>query len=86
MTTKVFFTFYYEQDLWRAQIVRRAWLNRGGEALGFWDEAVWQQARNNEQHLDLIDQAIHDAEVTAVLITQGTSDQEYVRYAVRQTY
>lgn len=86
MATKVFFTFHYEQDLWRARVVQQAWIRQGGEALGFWDEATWRQSRSGEQHLEMIDRAIQEADVTAVLITQGTSDQGYVQYAVRKSH
>jgi hypothetical protein len=86
MAIKVFFTFHYEQELWRARIIRQAWIDQGGQALGFWDEAAWQRARSSERHLALIDQAVHDAEVTAVLITRGTSDQGYIQYAVCKSH
>jgi len=83
---RVFFIFHYEKELWRAQIVKQTWLSQGGEALDFWDKATWHQARSNERHLELIDTAIDNAHVTAVLIAQGTSDQGYVQYAVRKSH
>lgn len=86
MAINVFFTFHYEQDLWRARVIQQAWLRQGGEALGFWDEPTWQRARSSERHLELIDEAVTDAAVTVVLVTQGTSDQGYVQYAVRKSH
>jgi hypothetical protein len=86
MDTPVFFVFDYEQDLCRAQLVRKAWENQGGKALGCWDAASWTKTKGDGQHFRWIDEMVAAASVTVVLVSEVTSQQEYVRYAVRRSH
>jgi hypothetical protein len=46
MARRVFFSFHYERDIWRASIVRNSWLTKKDrEAAGFWDAAAWEEVK-----------------------------------------
>jgi len=45
MVRRVFFSFHYERDIWRANIVRNSWVTKPDrEAAGFVDATVWEKA------------------------------------------
>ena len=37
MARRVFFSFHYKNDVWRANQVRNSWVTQGKEAAGFID-------------------------------------------------
>ena len=41
MARRVFFSFHYERDIWRANVVRNSWLTKDREAAGFFDASLW---------------------------------------------
>jgi len=44
MARRVFFSFHYEKDIWRASQVRNSWVMKPDrEAAGFWDAASWRK-------------------------------------------
>ena len=45
MARRVFFSFHYERDIWRVNVVRNSWLTKGREAAGFWDASLWEEAK-----------------------------------------
>jgi hypothetical protein len=52
MPRRVFFSFHYERDLWRAGQVRNSWVTKPDrEAAGFWDAAAWEEVKKKgEEH------------------------------------
>jgi len=46
MARRVFFSFEYEQDVWRANVVRNSWVTQGKEAAGFIDAAAFENLKN----------------------------------------
>lgn len=84
---KVFFTFDYENDFFRANVVRNAWVSRYGQAEGFWEDDVCQKLKqNDESYIDpIISQTIEKSAATIVLIGTKTSELNYVRYAICQS-
>lgn len=43
MARRVFFSFHYERDAWRAAQVRNSWVTKPDrEAAGFWDAVAWE--------------------------------------------
>lgn len=44
MARKFFFSFHYENDVWRGNIVRNSWLTKGNSA-GFIDSATFEEVR-----------------------------------------
>lgn len=87
MTPRVFFTFHYEQDFWRATQVRDVWVRQGGEALGIWEPPIWHEVVSGKvSPVTLIDQALAQADVTAALISGSVSSQDYVQYAIKESH
>lgn len=42
----VFFSFHYANDVFRANVVRNAWIGAGGqEPAGYRDRSMWEAAR-----------------------------------------
>lgn len=87
MARRAFFSFHYERDIWRANVVRNSWVTQGREAAGFWDASLWEEAKKKGD--DAIKKMIRDAlvntSVTAVLIGTETANRKYVLYEIEQS-
>lgn len=88
MARRVFFSFHYERDIWRANIVRNSWVTQEREDAGFWDAGLWERAkrRGDEAVRTMIDNALIGTSVTAVLIGAETSNRKWVRYEIIKSY
>lgn len=89
MARRVFFSFHYERDVWRANVVRNSWMTHPHrEAAGFWDASLWERARLTGRRAvrRMIDAGLRGTSVTAVLIGAETSLREYVQYEISQSY
>lgn len=87
---RVFFSFHYQQDIWRANQVRNSWRfknENSREAEGFFDGSIWENARrtNDESLKSLIRDGISNTSVTAVLIGSATSERRWVRYEIARS-
>lgn len=88
MARSVFFSFHYERDIWRANVVRNSWVTKPDrEAAGFWDASLWEETKKkgDEAIRRLIDQGLEDTSVTAVLIGAETASREWVRYEIEKS-
>jgi len=86
---RVFFSFHYERDIWRANVVRNSWVTKPDrEAAGFWDKSLWEEAKKtgDEAIKRMIDKGLENTSVTVVLIGAETSGREWVRYEIVQSY
>lgn len=89
MARRVFFSFHYERDIWRASQVRNSWVTKPDrEAAGFWDAASWEEVKKKGEEAvkRWIDKQLEGTSVTIVLIGAETSEREYVRYEIIQSY
>jgi hypothetical protein len=89
MPRRVFFSFHYERDAWRAGIVRNSWVTKPDrEAAGFWDAADWEQVKSKGEDAvkNWINRQLEGTSVTVVLIGSETSEREYVVYELKQSY
>src|SRR5437762_2848346 len=89
MARRVFFSFHYEADAWRAAQVRNSWITKPDrEAAGFWDAAQWQAVRTQGDTAikRWIDNQLNGTSVTAVLIGAQTAEREYVQYEIIQSH
>ncbi|HYB61421.1 MAG TPA: TIR domain-containing protein [Methylomirabilota bacterium] len=85
MARRVFFSFHYERDIWRASQVRNSWVAKPDrETAGFWDSASWEEVkRQGETRVkQWIDRQLSGTTVTAVLIGAQTSQRPYVGYEI----
>lgn len=89
MARRVFFSFHYERDVWRAGVVRNSWVSKPNrEVAGFWDAATWEEVKKkgDEAIKKWIDKQLEGTSVTAVLIGTETSTRKYVEYEIIQSY
>ena len=87
MARKVFFSFHYQRDLWRANVVRNSGVIEGVAAAGFHNTSLWEEARKNgdESVKRLIDKSLEGTSVTVVLIGAETNNRKYVSYEIQKS-
>lgn len=89
MARKVFFSFHYENDIWRANVVRNSWVTKPNtETAGFIDAAAFEQVKRGGDNAikKWIDDQLTGTTVTAVLIGSDTSNREYVKYELEKSW
>jgi hypothetical protein len=88
MVRKVFFSFHYERDIWRAGQVRNSWVTKDREANTFLDAASWEslKKKGDDAVKRWIDEQLVGTSVTVVLIGKETSTREFVRYEIKKSY
>jgi hypothetical protein len=87
MARRVFFSFHYERDIWRANVVRNSWVTQDRVASGFFDASLWEEAKKKGDAAvkAMIDDALRNTSVTAVLIGAETASRTYVKYEIDQS-
>jgi hypothetical protein len=88
MARRVFFSFHYERDIWRASQVRNSWVTKGnGELAGFWDGASWEEVKRSGEDAvkRWIRKQLELTSVTVVLIGTETASRRYVQYEIEQS-
>lgn len=88
MARRVFFSFHYERDIWRASIVRNSWVTKSDrKAAGFFDASIWEEAKKKGDAAikKMIDDALVGTSVTAVLVGKQTAYRDYVKYEIEQS-
>ena len=85
---KVFFSFHYENDVWRSSIVRNSDVTKNIDDSGFIDKAEWEKIEKTGEKAirDWIDENMKGTSVTVVLIGTETSSRPWVRYEVKKSY
>lgn len=88
MSRRVFFSFHYENDVWRANQVRNSWVTQGKEAAGFVDAAEFERVeKGGEEAIKRwINAQLDGTSVTVVLIGSETSKRQYVKYEIQRSY
>lgn len=79
---KAFFSFYYDEDSWRAQMIRNMGKVTGNEIL---EPNDWEQVkRNGKQAIEnWIKKQINASDVVIVLIGTNTYKREWVLYEIQ---
>lgn len=87
MARHTFFSFHYERDIWRANVVRNSWVTQDRKSAGFFDASLWEEAKKKGDAAikKMIDDALVGTSVTAVLIGQETSTRTYVKYEIEKS-
>ncbi len=67
----VFFSFHYQRDVWRANMVRNSGAVIGEAAAGFRDASLWEEAKRKGDKAikDLIDEGLKGTTITVVLMS-----------------
>lgn len=84
MPRRVFFSFHYQNDVWRVNVIRNAHIVEGTAAAGFQDASLWEEAKRKGDSAikALIDRGLEGTTVTAVLIGSQTASRTYVKYEI----
>jgi len=84
---RVFFSFEYNHDVWRANVVRNSWVTQGKEAAGFLDAAELEQVKAGGDWAikKWIREQLHNTSVTVVLVGSHTCKSVYVKYEIAQS-
>jgi len=87
MARRVFFSFHFENDIWRANQVRNCNVVAGPDVAGFFDHSEYEGAkRKGEEEIKrLIRSKLTGTTVTVVLIGSETASRPYVQYEIQQS-
>lgn len=88
MTRKIFFSFHYERDAWRAGQVRNSNLLLRDNVQGFVDAVAWEEIRRKGDIAiqNWIKKQLEGTTVTVALIGAETSDRPWVDYEIRESW
>lgn len=88
MARRVFFSFHYQEDIWRVSQIRNSRVTRDWETDKFLDAASWESIRRKGDAAVTawIDRQISGTGVTVVLIGAETADRRFVRYEIEQSH
>jgi hypothetical protein len=87
MARRVFFSFHYQRDLWRVNVVRNSGAIEGVSAAGFHDESLWEETKRkgDDAVRRLIDRGLSGTSVTVVLIGAETANRRYISYEIEKS-
>jgi hypothetical protein len=87
MARRVFFSFHYQQDIFRVNVIRNAGVVLGTAAAGFHDGSLWEKTKKKGTTAvkRLIDKGLDGTSVTCVLIGQKTAKRRFVNYEIEQS-
>jgi hypothetical protein len=87
MARRVFFSFHYQSDVWRANVIRNCHIVEGAAAAGFQDGSLWEETKRKGDVAikKLIDDGLNGTTVTVVLIGSQTSNRKYVTYEIERS-
>ena len=87
MARTAFFSFHYQNDIQRVNVVRNSHVVIGQAAAGFKDASLWEESKKKGKAVieSLIDSALVGTSVTIVLIGSETSKRQYVNYEIQQS-
>lgn len=87
MARRVFFSFHYENDVWRVNQVRNSWVTQGKEVAGYFDKAEFEKVKKAGDRAvkNWIDDQLLGTSVTVVLIGSETLDRPFVQYEIEQS-
>lgn len=86
MARRVFFSFHFERDIWRANQVRNSNVVAGADAAGFFDHSEYEEAkRQGDASIKrMILRHLDNTTVTVVLIGTETASRPWVQYEIEQ--
>ncbi len=88
MARKIFFSFHYQRDIFRVNVVRNHYLTKGSYTIaGYWDHSLWEETRlrGDTALKRLIQTGLDGTSVTVVLIGAETSRRPWVNYEIKQS-
>jgi hypothetical protein len=89
MARRVFFSFHYQADNWRASIVRNQWITKKDRVdAGFFDAADWEEAQKTSDHAlkIFIGKQLSGTSVICVCVGAETANRRWVRYEIQRAF
>ena len=88
MARKIFFSFHYERDAWRAGQVRNCNVVACEDQYGFIDAADWEaiKKKGDAAIKGWIDDQLKNTSVTIVLIGAETANREWVQHEILKSW
>jgi len=88
MARKVFFSFHFKRDAWRAGQVRNSDLLADEDEYGVIDAVEWEKIeREGDTAVECwINKQLENTSVTVVLIGAETAERDWVDYEIRQSW
>jgi hypothetical protein len=88
MARKIFFSFHYERDAWRAGQVRNSNVVATEDQYGFVDAADWESIKKKgDAAIEAwIDDQLQNTSVTVVLIGAETADRDWVQHEILKSW
>jgi hypothetical protein len=87
MARRVFFSFHYDRDVWRANQVRNCNVVAGADIAGFFDHSEYVEAKRKGKDAitRMVDRNLRGTSVTVVLIGKETAQRPWVRYEIKKS-
>lgn len=87
MPRRVFFSFHYQEDIFRVNVIRKGGVVLGSASAGFQDASLWEKTKSKgpDAVKRLINRGLEGTSVTCVLIGQKTAKRRYVAYEIEQS-
>jgi hypothetical protein len=84
---RTFFSFHYQRDIWRVNIVRNSNMIDGAAAAGWHDASLWEEAKRQGDAAikRLIDKGLERTTITVVCIGAQTASRKFVAYEIEQS-
>lgn len=87
MARRVFFSFHYDNDIWRANQVRNCNVVAGTDVAGFFDHSEYEEAKKKGKDAikRMILKNLEGTSVTVVLIGTETANRPWVKFEVEES-
>jgi len=87
MARHVFFSFHYQQDIFRVNQIRNLPEIVDEAAAGFRDKSLWEKTKKEGDAAikKLIDNGLLGTSVTVVCIGSATAGRKYINYEIQQS-
>lgn len=86
MPRRTFFSFHYQEDVWRAWNVRNCWVVNPDEekSVGFFDASVFEasQKESDDALKTFLRNGLNNTSVTCILAGKYTASRRWVRYEI----
>ncbi len=88
MARKVFYSFHFKRDSWRAGQVRNSRVVANEDEYGVIDAVAWEKVeREGDDAIKRwINEQLKNTSVTAVLIGAETAERDWIDYEIRQSW
>src|SRR5262245_8895145 len=88
MTRRVFFSFHYKRDAWRAAQIRNSNVVEKDARFGFVDAVDWEtmERQGDDAIKRWIRGQLKQTSVTVVLIGAETSERDWVDFEIRESW